>query len=816
MIGWSLSLPGISTLVPGGYVDPSGLLGVTVTSPVLGSCSTSIAGVWWAGVVTLGTSSVGLPGSVILPVPVTFPSGKSAFGTTLPFPSSPIVTVIGWSLSLPGISTLVPDGYESPFGFLGVTVTSPVLGSCSNSSFGVLWAGVLTGTFFDGFLLGSVTVPVPVIAFLGRLSFGTSPEPLSPIVTVIVIGLPSLSSPGISTLVPDGYGSPFGFLGVTTASPFGFWLISIATGCSVVGAPDIILLGVSTGTSSVGFPGSVILPVPGTFPSGKSAFGTLALPLSSVVTVIGWSLSLPGISTIVPGGYVDPSGLFGVTVTSPVLGSCSNSSFGVLWAGVLTGTFFDGFLLGSVTVPVPGTSFLGSLSFGTLPEPSLVISTVIGPFSPGISTLVPGGYDFPSGFLGVTIASPFGCWVISIVGVWVVGVFGSVPLLISSSSGIPSLSSSESLTSGIPSPSVSRWILTGTLTTTSSVPFFSLTGISTVRSSSFGSHLSTVGVPTRFPPLSTVKPFTGLSVVIVVPGLFGVTTLVFAGTGVFSGTVFSVTVPVNLSATFGFASSVSGIPSLSSSESLTSGVPSPSVSRWILTGTLTTTSSVPFFSLTGISTVRSSSFGSHLSTVGVPTRFPPLSTVKPFTGLSVVIVVPGLFGVTTLVFAGTGVFSGTVFSVTVPVNLSATFGFASSVSGIPSLSSSGSVTSGIPSPSVSRWILTGTFTTVSSVPFFSLTGISTVRSSSSGFHLSTSGVPTRFPPLSTVKPFTGPSTVIVVPGLFGVTTLVLAGTGVFSGTVFPSAVPANWSWTVIFIVFVDGVLFLSYAVIFTV
>ena len=104
-----------------------------------------------------------------------------------------------------------------------------------------------------------------------------------------------------------------------------------------------------------------------------------------------------------------------------------------------------------------------------------------------------------------------------------------------------------------------------------------------MRSSSFGSQLSTVGVPTRFPPLSTVKPFTGLSVVIVVPGLFGVITLVFAGTGVFSGTVFPVTVPVNPFATFGsvpfLISSSSGIPSLSSSESSLSGIPSPSVSR---------------------------------------------------------------------------------------------------------------------------------------------------------------------------------------------------------------------------------------------
>ena len=151
--------------------------------------------------------------------------------------------------------------------------------------------------------------------------------------------------------------------------------------------------------------------------------------------------------------------------------------------------------------------------------------------------------------------------------------------MISSSSGIPSLSSSESTLSGVPSPSVSRSIVTGTLTTTSSVPFFSLTGISTVRSSSFGPQSVTVGVPTRFPPLSTVKPFTGLSTVIVVPGLFGVITLVFAGTGVFSFTVFPVVSPVNPSATFGFLSSVSGIPSLSSSESSLSGIPSPSVSR---------------------------------------------------------------------------------------------------------------------------------------------------------------------------------------------------------------------------------------------
>ena len=194
------------------------------------------------------------------------------------------------------------------------------------------------------------------------------------------------------------------------------------------------------------------------------------------------------------------------------------------------------------------------------------------------------------------------------------------------------------------------------------MPFFSLTGISTVRSSSFGFQSVTVGFPFKLPSPSTVKPFTGLSTVIVVPGLFGVTTLVFAGTSVFSGTVFPVTVPVNLSATFGsvpfLISSSSGIPSLSSSESFLSGIPSPSVSRRIGTGTFTVTVSPPFVTLTGISTVRSSSFGFQSVTLGFPLRLPSSSTVKPFTGPSTVIFEPGLFGVTT-VTGVIGAFSGT-------------------------------------------------------------------------------------------------------------------------------------------------------------
>ena len=110
----------------------------------------------------------------------------------------------------------------------------------------------------------------------------------------------------------------------------------------MTGVSGVTLAGVSTGTSTAGLPGSVILPVPGTLPSGNSLFGTLPLPSSPIVTVIGLP-SLPGISTLVPGGYVEPSGFLGVTVTSPVLGSCSTSTVGVSFSG-------------GVTVTVTGTS----------------------------------------------------------------------------------------------------------------------------------------------------------------------------------------------------------------------------------------------------------------------------------------------------------------------------------------------------------------------------------------------------------------------------------------------------------------------------
>ena len=173
------------------------------------------------------------------------------------------------------------------------------------------------------------------------------------------------------------------------------------------------------------------------------------------------------------------------------------------------------------------------------------------------------------------------------------------------------------------------------------------TGIVIERSSSSLFQLSTVGVPVKFPSLSTDNPFIGFSVVIVVPGLFGVTT----ETGVIASFSLTgaggVTFPVNSSATFGFLSCSSGIPSLSSSLSVMSGSPSPSVSLNTFTTTSFSTGVSPSCStLTLIVTSRCSSIPSQSSIIGFPVTFPSLFTVKPFT-VGAVIVLPVLFGVTT-------------------------------------------------------------------------------------------------------------------------------------------------------------------------
>ena len=183
-----------------------------------------------------------------------------------------------------------------------------------------------------------------------------------------------------------------------------------------------------------------------------------------------------------------------------------------------------------------------------------------------------------------------------------------------------------------------------------------------------------------------------------------------------------------------------------------------------------------------------------MSTFGVPVKLPLFSTVNPFTEAGVAIVEPSLFGVTTP-GSVTCLFSITVDGFTTPVRpydvgfpgVSGIFGsvpfFFSSSSVIPSLSSSGSVVSGFPSPSVSRRIVTGTFTVISSVPFVTFTGIVIARFSSSLPQLSTFGVPVNLPSPLTVKPFSAFSVAIVEPSLFGVTTF-LGSTARFSKTSF--------------------------------
>ena len=116
-------------------------------------------------------------------------------------------------------------------------------------------------------------------------------------------------------------------------------------------------------------------------------------------------------------------------------------------------------------------------------------------------------------------------------------------------------------------------------------------------------------------------------------------------------------------------------------------------------------------------------------------------------------------------------------------SVSAFLGFvplsASSVSGIPSLSSSGSVISGIPSLSVSRWIVTGTSTSVEPLSASeTVTGILTSRSSSSLSQSSIFGVPVKLPFSFTFTPLT-PSLslgVTVAPSFISIA-LVPSGTG---------------------------------------
>ncbi|WP_195847568.1 hypothetical protein, partial [Streptococcus uberis] len=105
----------------------------------------------------------------------------------------------------------------------------------------------------------------------------------------------------------------------------------------------------------------------------------------------------------------------------------------------------------------------------------------------------------------------------------------------------------------------------------------------TFRCSTSVPQSSTVGVPTSLPFSSTLKPFVGVKL-ITASDVFVTTTFVSAGTAWPSGTFTGVAVAVKSVKAFGFSSLPSSTPSLSSSWSSLSMMPSPSVYQLSVTG----------------------------------------------------------------------------------------------------------------------------------------------------------------------------------------------------------------------------------------
>ena len=96
-------------------------------------------------------------------------------------------------------------------------------------------------------------------------------------------------------------------------------------------------------------------------------------------------------------------------------------------------------------------------------------------------------------------------------------------------------------------------------------------------------------------------------------------------------TALGLTSSVDLFGPFGAGSFTSNTPSLSSSVSFTSGIPSPSVSRKIVIGAGTFCLAPSFLVTSMIAVVlRTSSPSCQLVTLGVPVKF-PFSTAKPVT-----------------------------------------------------------------------------------------------------------------------------------------------------------------------------------------
>ena len=289
------------------------------------------------------------------------------------------------------------------------------------------------------------------------------------------------------------------------------------------------------------------------------------------------------------------------------------------------------------------------------------------------------------------------------------------------------------------------------------------TSISTTRLSSPGFQSSTFGVPIRFPLLSTRKPFWGLVVVMVTPGL-----LMFSITLVFSGTpLCSITlVPV-----FGVA--------VTSSHLATVTLTVPFHVFWLVLS----------LRVSVIEIVFSVSPSAHVMPSGVPTTLPKwslflsVSTLSPFT----VVLVSSNCGrldndpswpwgtfclITTLVLVYGFFSSATGAGVsTIPTSgyTSLLLGLGSSSLLNPSPSISESFLSGIPSPSVSRRTVTKVETCFvsASLSKLTLTEILTLRSVSPVCQSSIEDIPLRWPSTSTYNPSCSSAFVLVmVPVVF--------------------------------------------------
>ena len=299
----------------------------------------------------------------------------------------------------------------------------------------------------------------------------------------------------------------------------------------------------------------------------------------------------------------------------------------------------------------------------------------------------------------------------------------------------PSPSSSVSVTSGVPSLSVSLCTVISTVFVTFDPSgFVTTTGTSNVLVSSFGPQFVTAGVPLIvFEVGSYVTPFGSLdvstvTVALLLPGVITTfvigfpSTIVCVGFEIVVGATGVITAAGLELAFLGsepFAiSSASVYPSPSSSVSVTSGIPSLSVSLCTVISTVFVTFDPSgFVTTTGTSNVFVSSFGPQLVTAGVPLIvFEVGSYVTPFGSLdvstvTVALLLPGVITTfvigfpSTIVCVGFEIVVGATGVITAAGLELAFLGsepFAiSSASVYPSPSSSVSVTSGIPSLSVS-------------------------------------------------------------------------------------------------------------------